>query len=285
LWEKILKNLLLGPHLSIADGFEELFLRADEVNASAIQIFLKSNRSWHGPSLTEQDAKSFFSAKKKSGVKTVVVHAGYLINLASGDKETVKKSIDSLLDELQRCEMLQIPYLVLHPGSHTTLQREDGLKQFAESLNYVLAQTQNKTTIIAIENMAGQGTSIGTTFEELSLILSMIKYKKRIGICLDTCHLFVFGYQFATEKQLNLLLDEFDKTCGLDLLKVIHLNDSKHDLLSRKDRHENIGRGKIGLLSLKRLLHYKKLSHLPFILETPDTDGYKTYGPEIASLN
>lgn len=275
-----MSKLSIGTHLKISDGFEELFLQADFVNARVIQIFLKSNRSWSGPKFDKNKINSFFKLKSKS--LEVVAHAGYLINLAAAKEDILSKSIESLIDELERCDQLKIKYLVLHPGSHTSLSREEGLELLAESLNYVFQSSQNKTTMILLENMAGQGSSLGTTFEELALVFKMVKNKKRLGFCLDTCHLFAFGYEFDSSKELDRLIDNFDKACGLENLRVVHLNDSKYSFGEKKDRHENIGLGKIGLKSLERFVNHKKLSHVYFILETPEVDGYKNYKNEIA---
>ena len=280
------KQLLVGAHLNTSAGFATTFKNADKISAQVIQIFLKSNRTWLGPSLSDLRVKEFKTAKTQSAVKLVVAHASYLINLAAAKDEILQKSILALIDEVLRCEKLGIPYLVLHPGCFTTSSRETGLTQVSQALNKVLSKT-NGSCLLLLENMAGQGSTLGANFEELATIRNSTHETEKIGFCLDTCHAFAAGYNFSTEKDLTKMLETFDNACGIHNLKIVHLNDSKEEFASRKDRHENIGTGKIGLTVLQKVLQHPKLKQLAFILETPVDDsptGYLVHKEEISLL-
>lgn len=277
-------GLLIGGHLSIGGGFDSTFAEADEIGANAIQIFLKSNRSWTGPALTLDKIKEFKQAQKKSNVEVVMAHAGYLINLASPKPDILQKSIYALIDELNRCEQLGVPFLILHPGSCGDQSRETGIARISSMINRVFEETPNFKTKLLLETMAGQGSMLGSSFEELAQIRVGVEQKNRVGYCLDSAHLFVSGYDFRNNAALNKLLQKFDDICGLKNLHTIHLNDSKKEFDSRVDRHENIGEGKIGLQPLRNLIHHPKLTKVAIALETPWHDGEHRYEAEMRML-
>lgn len=263
------KNLLLGCHLSIGGGLEKSIERAEKLGCTCFQIFTKSNRQWDTKALTLPAIQLFKESLAKSPtIKTVIVHASYLINIGSGNALLNKKSAQSLEQELQRCENLGIPYLVLHPGSFVNTDKKTSLDNIINNLSTILDNNPGKTMII-LENTAGQGSSIGNNFEDLSFIKKQVSQSNRIGFCLDTCHLFAAGYDFRTAEEYDRLWSLVDKTLGLENLKLLHLNDSKGDLGGGIDRHAHIGKGKIGIEAFRLLMNDKKLFHIPKILETP----------------
>jgi len=263
-------SLLLGAHMSIAGKMSLAIERGESIGCTAIQIFTKSNRQWHAKPLTDEETMSFKKAYKDSSIQSVITHAAYLINIGSPDKEIEKKSIHALEIELNRCADLTIPYLVLHPGSHGNTDEESCLARISANIDKILSATSDCT--ILLETMAGQGSSVGHTFEHLAQIIKHSKHKRRIGVCFDTCHAFVAGYDFRTEKTYDLMWEQFDKIIGINKLKAIHINDSQKDVGSRVDRHADIGKGKIGLKAFELLLNDPKLFDIPKVLETPKTD-------------
>jgi deoxyribonuclease IV len=274
---------LLGAHLSIAGGIQKSIEQAEEVGATAIQIFTKNSRSWFAKDLTSEEIKKFTEAQKHSSVKIVVAHASYLINIASPNEKTEELSRNALLRELERCNSLKIPYLILHPGSHTTCTEEEGMARIVKNINIILEAFSGNTSIL-LETMAGQGTNIGHRFEQIKQIISSVKSRERIGVCFDTCHIFSAGYNFGSANQYHKTINEFDKVVGLKNLKIIHLNDSKTEQGSRKDRHEEIGKGTIPLGVFKEIMRDEKLKNIPKILETPATNGISDYKKEIELL-
>lgn len=264
-------QLLLGAHMSIAGGYEKAFERAESIGCTTMQIFTKSNRQWHAKKIDQEQAEAFCAADTKSPVAITITHATYLINIGSPDHATRAKSINGLIDELERCDMLKIPYLVLHPGSCTTSSPEICLNNIVESLDAAFAQSHTKTMVL-LEIMAGQGSTMCYTFEQLAYILKNSRYKKRLGICFDTCHAFAAGYDFRTPATYKALWKEFDSIIGIEHLKAIHLNDSKKERGSRVDRHEEIGQGQIGIEAFKLIMNDDQLFDTPKILETPKDD-------------
>ncbi len=262
------KTLLLGAHMSVSGGYEQALIRGESIGCTTIQIFTKSNRQWHAKPIEEHDALAFKEALRQSSIKSVIAHASYLINLGSSQKATEEKSVIALIDELERCELLGIKALVLHPGSTGTFTKEEGIKQIGNNLNKALEQTTSSTMIL-LENMAGQGSAVGSTFEELGLIRHNTHHKKRIGFCFDTCHVFAAGYDISSPDSYNAVWDSFDALIGLEHLKAMHINDSKQKLCSHKDRHEHIGKGHIGLKGFEYLMNDPRLIDIPKILETP----------------
>ena len=261
--------LRLGAHESIAGGLYRAFDRARSVGCEAVQIFVKSNRSWAVKPLTEEDVVRFKAKAQETGIQPVVGHASYLLNLATPDEALWAKSRDMLVVELERCEALGVPYLVLHPGSHVGAGEEAGLAQVAQALGEVHAATPGFQAQILLETTAGQGTSLGHRFEHLAWLIEHTPGGARLGVCLDTCHVFGAGYELRTWAGYAATMETFDRTIGLERLKAVHLNDSKGDLGSRKDRHEHIGKGCIGLAGFRHLLNDPRLDGLPGLLETP----------------
>jgi deoxyribonuclease-4 len=237
-------HLLLGAHISIEGGLYKAIERGVEIGCTALQIFTTSNRQWGEKKLTENDIEQFKSAQKKYGV-LVVTHCSYLINLGSPTADVRHKSKTALKEEILRCNALSIPYAILHPGSKLKGSEEESLEWIAQGIDAAL-EASDHSTMILLETMAGQGSTLGSSFEQLAKIRLLSKYKKLIGICADTCHLFASGYNFTTHAGYEAMLKKFDATIGLKHLKVIHMNDSKKECGEKFDRHEDIGMGKIG---------------------------------------
>lgn len=271
--EKTKKQLLLGAHMSVAGGFEKAIERAESIQCTALQIFTKSNRQWASKPISAHEAETFRATVHNSNIKpkNIVVHAAYLINIGSPELETQKKSVNALIHELERCELLGIPYLVLHPGSHGSSDLDECIKRIAHNLDVVLTAFNGKTMVL-LENMAGQGSVVCATFQQLALIREMAQHKKRIGFCFDTAHAFAAGYDLRTKKAYDDLWNEYDSIIGLHNLKVLHINDSKKELGSKVDRHEEIGKGKIGPEFFAMLFNDARFFDLPKILETPNDD-------------
>jgi deoxyribonuclease-4 len=263
-------TLLLGAHMSIAGGLEQAVIQGESIGCSAIQLFTKSNRQWKAKKLSQEDIDLFKQTVQKSSIKKehIVAHATYLINLGSTDAEINKKSIAALIEEVERCNALQIPYLVLHPGSSKTTNITQILDTIIQNLDTVFQQAPGNTMIL-LETMAGQGTSVCYQLEQLAYIYKKSAFKHRIGICLDTCHIFAAGYDFRTQETYDAFWIAFDQIIGIDVLKIMHVNDSKKELGSRVDRHDNIGDGKIGLTGFELLFNDKRFFTIPKILETP----------------
>ncbi len=264
-------RLLLGAHMSIAGGFEKAIERGASIGCTTIQIFTKSNRQWHAKPITQEEAALFRAATKESVIDPIVAHATYLINIGATNQAIEKKSISAAIEELERCAMLGIPYLVLHPGSHTNTDEQECLKRIAANLDKILNAVPGDTKIL-LEIMAGQGSTVCYSFEQLAFIRNHAHHKNRIGVCFDTCHAFAAGYEFSTPESYKAMWDEFDATIGLEHLEVIHVNDSKKERGSHVDRHEDIGKGAIGLLAFELLFNDPQFFDTPKILETPKDD-------------
>lgn len=259
---------LIGAHLSISKGLDDVFNQADILGCTTLQLFTKSNRQWYAKPLTQEEIVAFKNAHTAHHSMPVVAHASYLINIGSPDEALAEKSTKALADELERCEQLGIPYLVLHPGAHRDTDVEACLERIAQNLSFVLKKVPGSTMIL-LETAAGQGSTVGSNFGELAELLKKSGQNPRVGICLDTCHVFVAGYNFSTPAGYNSMWQEFDRQIGLDLLRVIHVNDSQKGCGSRVDRHCDIGKGTIGLEAFRMIMQDKKLAHIPKILETP----------------
>ncbi len=261
--------MLLGAHMSIAGGVDKAIERGMSLSCTAIQLFTKNSNQWLGKPITGDEAERFKALKKKSGIRQVVAHDSYLINLASGDSELRKKSIDALINEMERCRMLEIPYIVAHPGAHTGIGEDEGIKNIINSLDIICAKTDGWGVDIALETTAGQGTNIGYRFEHLGRIISEVRYNHRIKTCIDTCHIFAAGYDIRTPEGYEQVINTFNKLIGLDKLACIHLNDSKKGFESRVDRHEHIGKGFIGKEGFRLIMNDRRFSSVSRILETP----------------
>ncbi len=271
------KRPLLGAHMSIAKGLSEALIEGSSIGCTTIQIFTKNNRRWDAKEPSPEVIDAFKKTQKSTGIDPVVAHASYLINLGSPDPELYKKSINGLIQELSFCEKMNIPYLVLHPGSYTNGTPEQALASISQGIQKALTAVPGSCMIL-LETMAGQGTVVGKNFSELHQIYAKIHDRSRVGICLDTCHIFAAGYEFNTKKLYDALWQEFDATLGLSLLKVIHLNDSLKPLKSYVDRHEHIGFGNVGITAFELLMNDERFFDIPKILETPkknNDDDYK----------
>lgn len=263
--------LLLGAHISASGGLEKVFSRGESIGCTTIQLFTKSNRQWACKPLSNQEIISFKQAWQQSFIQDIVVHAAYLINIASTNSEVVDKSKAALAQELLRCEQLGIPYLVLHPGSNKTNPTQESLLQIAQRLDEVIESVPG-TAMILLETMAGQGGNLCSQFEELATVHAALKNKNRVGICFDTCHAFAAGYDMRTAEAYEQLWQTFDQIVGLNLLKAIHVNDSKRELGARVDRHEHIGEGQLGAGAFSLLFNDERFIAIPKILETPKED-------------
>ena len=243
------------------------YIRGAALGCTAIQIFTSSNRQWNNKEFSPESIRAFKQAQIETHITTVIAHASYLINLGSLSPEIVQKSAQALHYELIRCNQLGIRYLVLHPGSGA-MPEEECLNQIATTLSHILKDDTTNVTIL-LENTAGQGNSIGYSFEHLAYLRKSIAYPKRIGICFDTCHAYAAGYDFSTPQNYTALWDTFDALIGLEHLRALHLNDSKKGLNSHVDRHEDIGKGHLGLESFRLIMNDKRFVDIAKILETP----------------
>ncbi len=258
----------IGTHVSSSKSLDLVFDRALEVGANSIQFFLRSPRSWAWIERSDKEKIDFLNKKNKLNLSPLVVHASYLFNLASFDKDLIKKSIEGVIQELNLCEELGIDYYVIHPGKTKGRPIEEGIKKIVESLEEIFSKVKLHKTTFLIETLAGQNGEVGSKLEDIYEILKNFR-SENVGVCVDTCHIFAAGYNISDEegfidfkKQLNSLL-------GLEMVKVVHCNDSKAPFNSKKDRHEHIGKGYIGLKGFKLFLNDEHFSKIPFILETP----------------
>lgn len=263
------KEPLLGAHLSIADGFDKVITEAKKIGCTAVQFFSKSNRQWQAKLLEPDQVSRFKKAVINSPIKSIIIHACYLINIGSTDPKISNKSIQALCHELERAAMLGADALVLHPGSHKENTPQGCIDIIANNINKVLDMVPMSQTKLILETMAGQGSSIGHSFEQLFSIYQQIAQKDRIGICLDTCHMFAAGYDIATKTGYENVMQNLDVLFGLHKIGAIHLNDSKKGCGSHVDRHEHIGKGHIGLDVFRQIINDTRLAHVPKILETP----------------
>jgi deoxyribonuclease-4 len=262
---------LLGAHESISGGLHLAFDRINQVGGEALQIFTRNQRQWKAAPLTRDEITAFQEAWHAAGRMPVASHASYLINLGSSKEEQAAKSISAFVDELIRCNALSIPHVVFHPGSHGGAGVETGLANVTENLDRVIEQAGDDcaSVTVLLETTAGQGTGLGYKFEELAWILEKSKYQNRLGICVDTCHIFAAGYDIRTPETYAATFAEFDRLIGIDRIRFFHLNDSKKELGSRVDRHEHIGKGYIGLAGFRELLMDSHFAKHPMTLETP----------------
>jgi deoxyribonuclease IV len=266
-------TLDFGSHVSASGGVDKALQRAVDVGATAAQIFAKNERQWKAKPLDPDVVDRFHLERERTGIGPMVVHDSYLINLASPKEDILEKSLAAFADELLRCDILGIQYLVTHPGAHTGSGVETGIARFAESLNQIFSELPDNKTITCLETTAGQGTTLGRTFEEIAAIIDGVEARERVGVCLDTCHIFAAGYDIRTQDCYEAVMKEFDSIIGIDRLRVLHLNDSKFGLGMNKDRHEHIGEGEIGVKGFRALVNDVRLAGLPAILETEKDDA------------
>jgi deoxyribonuclease IV len=255
--------------MSIAGGCDRAVWAAHAIPLQTVQLFTKNNNRWNGIRLTDAHAEAFRSALSKTGVSDPVAHTSYLINLASPDEALWHKSIDAMVEEVERCVKLGINDLVMHPGAHMGAGEQAGLERAARGLDEVCRRTSGCEVVIDIETTAGQGTSLGHRFEHLGVILGRVRLQERLGICADTCHIFAAGYPLGTPEEYDDTIDRLVRSVGLDRLRVWHVNDSCRGCGSRVDRHAAIGAGEMGLEPFRNLVNDPRFRDLPMILETP----------------
>jgi deoxyribonuclease-4 len=258
-----------GAHESIGGGLSSAVYRGQQATCDTIQLFNKSSNQWQAKELREEEVEPFLAAIDETGVTVACSHTSYLINIASPDPDLEARSCESLAEELARCDLLEIPHLVLHPGSHVGTGAAAGVERVARNLDRLFAAQPDNQVTLCLETTAGQGSHLGCTFEELAGIIDRIEAQERVGVCLDTCHLFAAGYPLADLEDYRRTMAQFAEIIGLERLKVIHLNDSQTPLGARRDRHEHIGKGEIGLEAFRHIVNDPRLKNIPMIIETP----------------
>jgi deoxyribonuclease-4 len=267
---------LLGAHMSIEGGLDRAFERISFVKGESLQIFSKNQRQWSVPDLTTSEITQFKEARKKWGKGPIAVHDSYLINLANPDTKKSNRAVAAFAEEIRRARNLDIPYLIMHPGSHVGAGIEKGLQHLTANIDRAIKEAGESTPVmVLLETTAGQGTGLGASFEELAQVITNSKYNDRLGVCFDTCHAFAAGYDISTKAGYGKTFAAFDKIIGLERLKFFHLNDSKKELGSRVDRHEHIGKGKIGLKGFMLLMNDTRFANHPMVLETPKEKDLK----------
>jgi deoxyribonuclease-4 len=260
---------LIGTHVSVAGGISLAIERAERLDCSAMQVFVKNANRWESPDLQPEEIERFCSARAGSNLKRCVAHDSYLINLAAPDDALWDRSREALLAELRRCDLLGLEHLVIHPGAHVGSGESEGIGRIAAAIDWIQAQEGDLEVKIALETTAGQGSSIGHRFEHLRDIFTEVQEPEKLFVCLDTCHIFAAGYDIRRQQDYSETMELFKAIIGLDKLKVIHFNDSKRDLGSRVDRHEHIGKGFIGKDGFRWFLNDPRFVEVPKILETP----------------
>jgi deoxyribonuclease-4 len=255
--------------MSIAGGVDRALVRGAEVGCDAIQMFNKSSNQWRAKPLTSEEIGRFRSLQIETGISPVISHGSYLVNLASPDASMYRKSIHAFGEEIDRCEALGIPYLVTHPGSHMGAGEEEGLARVTAALDELLEARPSGHVSILLETTAGQGDNVGHRFEHLQTILGASRHPGRLGVCVDTCHIFAAGYDLRTPAGYDSVMGELDRTVGLSRVAAFHLNDCKKDLGCRVDRHEHIGKGKLGIEAFRCLMNDARFEGVPMLLETP----------------
>lgn len=263
--------LTIGSHLSSSKGFLHMGKEAVSIGANTFQFFTRNPRGSKAKEIDEKDVAEFRRFAEENGIRVILAHAPYTLNACSKDVHTSEFALQTMEDDLRRMEYVPGNYYNFHPGSHTGQGAEEGIRQIAELLNAILKPEQ--TTTVLLETMAGKGTEVGRSFEELRGILDRVELSDHMGVCLDTCHVYDAGYDIV--ENLEGVLEEFDRVIGLDRLKAVHINDSKNPFASHKDRHEKIGEGSLGLEAFAKIVNHPALRELPFYLETPnDLEGY-----------
>jgi deoxyribonuclease-4 len=270
-----------GAHMSISGGISQAFARGEQVGCETIQIFSKNERQWQAKPYTSEEVAAYKAEQSRTGIQPVVVHGSYLVNLASPDDGLREKSIAAFADELERCAVLGVPYLVVHPGAHTGSGEEAGIQREADALNRLFDEGIGENVVVVLETTAGQGTALGWRFEQLAELLRLAPHAQRLGVCVDTCHIFAAGYDIRTAETYEATFRAFDRIIGLHWIRVFHLNDSQKDLGSRVDRHTHIGQGCLGIEPFRYLVNDPRFAALPMIIETPKG---KDMAEDIANL-
>jgi len=261
--------------MSIRGGVSTAIERARSINCTAMQIFVKNNMQWFARPLRREEIRAFLDHVQRGELLSIFAHANYLINLAATNPQFHANSIRALSEELIRADQLRLPFVVLHPGAHLDAGEEAGLEKVVESIDRVLAGLPKIKTRIALETTAGQGSCLGNKFEQLAYIIKRVLEPERLCVCLDTAHLFAAGYDITSEASMRKTLREFDRVIGRDRLVAVHLNDSKTARGSRVDRHEHIGKGRIGLDAFRFIMRDRRFRQVPKVLETPKGDDLR----------
>lgn len=268
----------IGCHLSSSKGFLHMGKEAVSIGANTFQFFTRNPRGSKAKAMDERDVQRFLEYAQEQGISQILAHAPYTLNACSADEHTREFALMTMEDDLKRMEYIPGNCYNFHPGSHVGQGIEKGIEEIAGTLNQIL-RPQQRTTVL-LETMSGKGSEVGSRFEELAEIMDKVELKEKMGVCLDTCHVYDAGYDIVHD--LDGVLEEFDRIIGLDRLKAIHVNDSKNPFASHKDRHEKIGEGFLGLEAIRRVISHPRLKHLPFYLETPNE--LEGYGAEIRML-
>ena len=275
-------QILLGAHMSIRGGVSMAIERARSINCTAMQIFVKNNMQWFARPLGRAEIRAFLDHVQRRELLSVFGHANYLINLAATNLQFHANSIRALAEELVRADQLELPFLVLHPGAHLGAGEQAGLEKIVNSIDEVFRKVPNLKTKIALEITAGQGSCIGHRFEHLAHIIENVREPERLRVCVDTAHLFAAGYDIGSESGMRKIFREFDRVVGSDRLVAIHVNDSKTPCGSRVDRHEHIGKGRIGLDVFRFVMRSPRFRKTPKVLETPKS---KDLAEDVINLN
>ncbi len=267
--------MILGAHVSTAGGVSQAPLNAKKLGITAIQIFSKNQNRWSAPPFTKSELEKWYKNYTECGIEVAVSHDAYLINLCATDQANLEKSRMAFLDELQRADQLGLLGVVMHPGSHLGAGIDVGLRKVAESVRMIFDQYPKGKAKVILETTAGQGTNLGYTFEQIAELIHLIDAPERVGVCIDTCHIYAAGYDWTTHEGYERTLSEFDRIIGLNKLLVFHFNDTKKKLGSRLDRHDHIGEGEIGAEPFKLWLFDPRFKEHPALLETPgELDDY-----------
>lgn len=276
------KDLLIGAHTSAAGGVFNALYEGKSIGATTVQLFTSNQKQWKSKPYAPEVVDQWFAALDETGLRNIMCHDSYLINLGSPKEDVLAKSLEAFREEVKRCHTLKISYLNFHPGAALTDDEETCLDRIVRSLIELEGEINQGETVMLLEATAGQGSTVGYKFEHLAYIIQGVKEIIPIGVCIDTCHIFCAGYDIRTSEAWDKTLDEFDEVVGLDYLYAFHVNDSMKPYASRKDRHADLGEGEIGMESFKALMQNRRVSHLPKYLETPG--GCPTWEKEIQLL-
>lgn len=275
---------LLGAHTSVAGGLHRAFERLAAIDGAALQIFTKNDRQWKSAPIEEETAERFRQAHAEMGRPPIAAHDSYLINLASPEPELAGKSVTAFAEEISRCRILGIPVLITHPGAHLGTGVEEGIARFSANLDRAIELAASPGVRVLIETTAGQGTSLGSTFEEIARIIERSVHGHDLGVCFDTCHAFAAGYDLRTPEVYTETFSRFHHLLGIERLAFFHLNDCKKDLGLRVDRHEHIGRGRLGLSAFRHLLNDPRFLGHPMVIETPKEGGLELDRMNLSTL-
>lgn len=269
-------NKFLGAHVSVQGGLTNAFINADKIDAKAFALFTKNQRRWESKPLTNDEIMDFKNGLAISGISPdyILPHNSYLQNLGNPDEEAREKSLNAFIDEMERCNLLGLKYVNMHPGSHLRkISTEECIKLIAEGINIAIKKVPN--VIVVLETTAGQGSNIGSKFEEIAQIIDLVEDKSRVGVCIDTCHILAAGYELKDETGYNKTMNEFERIIGFKYLKGVHLNDSMFDTGSKKDRHQSINKGMLGEDFFIRFMNDPRFDNIPIVLETIDDTIWK----------